>query len=324
MSLLLSQPPPTGRQRRVLLVDADRLRRVELRSILTSDGYLVDEVAEPEQAVDAARSDPPDLILLDVDLPDGLGLELCGELRMEEEIRTTPIVLLTAVDPDSQEHAAVRGLLAGADDYIATPARAAEVRARVWVQLRNRRDRELLRWMCMRHDGYRSAALSDALTGAANRRAADETLARLCSSREGFVALILDVDHFKSINDTHGHSQGDVVLSQLAATLQRVARADDMVARFGGEEFLVLAAGAPAAAASALGERYRAAVQSMKLPEGCPVGRVTVSVGAGGFPPGVEPAPGDVVERIDAALYAAKRGGRNRVVVAPLLEVVAA
>lgn len=171
-------------------------------------------------------------------------------------------------------------------------------------------------------------ATTDGLTGLTNHRTFqsrfDEALATARRYGRKLSLILTDVDHFKSVNDTHGHAQGDVVLTQLAATLQRVARADDTVARFGGEEFLVLAPGAPAAAAGALGERYRAAVQAMKLPDGCPVERVTVSIGAGGFPPGVEPAPGEVVERIDQALYAAKRGGRNRVVVTPLLAVVAA
>ena len=247
--------------------------------MLGCEGYEVDQLAEGTGVVDRIREHPPDLVLLDVLLPDVSGFELCGDLRMKDETRQTPIILLTSAFQD--EESVVRGLLAGADDYIVTPSRLDEVRARVRVQLRNRRDRELLQWARTQGATLRVAAMEDGLTGLANRRAADRALDAMLTRGDRVLAVAIDVDRFKAINDGYGHAVGDRVLAQVASALASCTRSGDLAARYGGEEFLVLVRGASLEVASRIGERYRAAVRRLCLGPGAP-SDVSVSVGIAG------------------------------------------
>jgi len=307
--------PFAERMRRILVIDDDDARRGMLVRLFTFEGYEVDSLPGASEVLTHIAQRPPDLILLDVLMPGIGGLEVCGEIRMMDHLRLTPIILISAAIGD--EESVVRGLLAGADDYFVTPNRLSELRARVRVQLRNRRDRELLEAARAQRDDYRNAALTDALTGLPNRRAADLALASAILSGEPLVLLLLDVDHFKRVNDTHGHAQGDVVLRELGRTLRNTARSKDEVARFGGEEFIVIARGAPSSAAQLVGERYRQAVAGLRFPDGCPIPSVTISVGAAAYDGTRGCVSGaEIVGRADAALYEAKRSGRNRVVVA--------
>ncbi len=311
----LSLPPPPDRARRLLLVDDDDARRETLERLLRDEGYDVEVLASGDDVVEVVRASAPDLILLDVMLPGVSGLELCGDLRMIDEARLTPIILITASCLDEED--AVRGLLSGADDYVSTPTRTRELAARVRVQLRNRRDRELLRWATLERASFREAATRDALTGIGNRRVAERGLEEALSQASPFVVLVVDVDHFKSVNDRLGHSAGDAVLRRVADALARQARAGDTVARFGGEEFLVLATHAGAEHAFAIAERYRAAVEQLVLRPEIDLHGVTVSIGVATCAGrDAVTTPDALVAAADAALYAAKRGGRNRVVVA--------
>jgi len=165
-------------------------------------------------------------------------------------------------------------------------------------------------------------ASTDSLTGLGNRRRFDRALAdavaRSEATGEGFGLLLADVDHFKRINDAHGHELGDEVLRAVAGAISRAARRSDVVARYGGEEFAVLLPGAGHEVVRAAGERIRKAVEGRELvvrDGGRSLGTVTLSVGCAVRSPG-EPAD-SLVRRADEALYAAKRGGRNRVALAP-------
>lgn len=301
-----------------MVVDDDDGRRNLLARLFTHEGYEVDTLGDGEQVVDHVRATAPDLIVLDVMLPGVSGFELCGDLRMLDEARLTPIILITAAYLDEED--VVRGLLSGADDYVCTPARVRELSARVRVQLRNRRDRELLRWATLERASLRDAATRDALTGIGNRRVGERGLDEALSQPMPFVVMLIDVDHFKAVNDTHGHASGDVVLKRVAKSLASQARASDTVARFGGEEFLVIAANAEPANAFAIAERYRLAIERVVLRPDVPMDRITASVGVASWDGVSEPprAP-DLLRWADEALYAAKRGGRNRVVVAECL-----
>ena len=308
-------PPPSDVPRTILVVDDDEARRELFLRILRLDGYGVDLAATADEAIDRINEAPPDLILLDVHLEGMSGIELCGELRLIDELRLTPIVLVSAVY--RTEEWAVRGLLAGADDFVQLPERIEELKARVRVQLRNRRDREMLEWLEMQRSKLRMAALRDALTGLTNRRGGDKALRDSLGSGEPVILLLLDIDHFKSINDTHGHPAGDEVLRQVAATLERRSRRGDVVVRHGGEEFIVLITGADPKLASAVGERYRAAVESLVLTAAAGTAGVTVSIGVAfwsAVEPDRAPSPERMLAVADAALYEAKRTGRNRVV----------
>ncbi len=308
-----SLPPPPEAVRRILIVDDDSARRGMLRRMLTHEGYDVDDLADGADLLDHVRSRPPDLVLLDIMLPGISGFELCGDLRMMNEMTLTPIVLITAACLD--EESVVRGLFSGADDYIVMPSRLKELRARIRVQLRNRRDRELLQWARARGASLHNAAMCDPLTGIANRRAIDREIDEVLKGAEGLLLVLLDIDHFKKVNDTYGHAAGDRVLVEVARCLGTRTRARDLAGRYGGEEFMIVIRGARLGVADSIGERYRNAIRDLVL-DGGPE-RVTVSIGIAGCS-GAAPrlARAELFAAADAALYEAKHGGRDRVVVA--------
>lgn len=281
--------------------------------VLRFEGYDVSALDDAEALLEEVHQRRPDLILLDALLPDACGFELCGDLRMMDDARLTPIILVGGREGD--EHKAVRALLCGADDYLASGERIQELKARVRVQLRNRRDRELLQWAREQRATFRTAALVDPLTAIANRRAAERALSEALGRKDPLVVLLGDIDHFKSVNDTYGHQAGDEVLKRVAACFDKLVRRDDLVARFGGEEFVVLLRGARADQAPAIADRFRKSVACLDL-TGTTVPGVTVSFGAaawdGSFP---APTREAIVEVADVALYEAKNAGRNRVVV---------
>ncbi len=321
--MTIESAPPADRPRRILIVDDDDARRELFARVMIHEGYDVDTLAHGLNLMAQVRERPPDLILLDIMLPEISGFELCGDLRMMEETRLTPIILITSAFPD--EESVVRGLLSGADDYVVTPSRLDEIRARVRVQLRNRRDREVLQWAKAQRSSLKTAALSDALTGLANRRAADEILDRTLANGERVLAVLLDIDHFKKVNDTFGHATGDLVITQVARAITSCTRSGDTAARYGGEEFLVIIRGASLDAASRIGERYRRAVEQIEPPAGSGdpsaldrlAMRVTVSVGVAAASGEKLASPRALLAAADDALYKAKALGRNRVVVHP-------
>lgn len=309
-----SLPPPPDRPPRLLVVDDDEARRQQLERVLRYEGYHVDSLLDGTRVLDHVRERPPDLILLNVLLPGHCGFEVCGDLRMMDEARLTPVILFSPAQND--EESVVRGLLCGADDYIVDPKRIAELKARVRVQLRNRRDRELLQWARRQRASFRQAAMNDALTGIPNRRSGEHAISDALTSGDPVLLMMLDVDHFKQINDTWGHATGDATLRAVASTLDRLARKGDTVARFGGEEFLVVIRGAAPDLADRISERFRAGIEAMRLPCEAGPSHVTVSGGVATWPGGPgTPTAGQLLEAADEALYVAKRDGRNRVVI---------
>jgi two-component system, cell cycle response regulator len=322
-SVEIESAPPADRRRRILIVDDDEGRRELFAKVLGHEGYEVDLLPDGSALVAQVRARPPDLVLLDIMLPEVNGFELCGDLRMMDDTRLTPIILITSAYQD--EESAVRGLLSGADDYVVTPSRLDELRARVRVQLRNRRDREMLQWAKAQRATLKTAAMSDALTGLANRRAADEMLEPALEGGEALLAVLIDIDHFKQINDTYGHVMGDQILTLVGRAIRSCTRSGDLAARYGGEEFLVIVRGASLDVAERIGDRYRNAVRRIELPalpenvrEARPAaGRraVTVSVGVAGTTGGGVAGRKVLLAAADAALYEAKLSGRDRVVV---------
>ncbi|MFO0626597.1 MAG: diguanylate cyclase [Polyangiales bacterium] len=304
-------PPMPNDPPRILCVDGDDLRRARTIASLLSEGYVVDGMREGDAVSEYVRAAAPDLILLDTGADDE-GFARCGELRMIDEARLVPIILLDR--GAAEEVRVVRGLGAGADDFFVAVDRVHELLARVRVQLRNRRDRCLLAWARQQRASFRRAALVDPLTQVYNRRAADEALEEILRAGGAAMVLLLDIDHFKRVNDTWGHAAGDKALRAVARVLQSVTRQGDVLARFGGEEFIVIARGAPADRAERVAERFRQCVADARLDPGGGPERLTVSVGVcawdGG---GVRPRAEELVSLADEALYAAKREGRDRV-----------
>ena len=282
--------------------------------MLDSEGYEAVYLADGDEALRLTSEYEPDLILLAVELPSGSGLELCGELRASDPRRHYPVLLL---GDDGDEQSAARGLLAGADDFMAHPIREVELRARIRVQLRNKRFYDALERLRDERDSLRRDAQIDPLTNVLNRRSLEATVRQRCQLRERFGVLFLDLDHFKQVNDRFGHDSGDRVLIAVANVIKNGLRPGDIIGRYGGEEFVAIVAGAGPESARLVAERLRQAVEEMVPPAPGP-SRVTISIGTTVFDPRqLEETPQELVHRADLALYAAKRGGRNRVVMVP-------
>ncbi|WP_305039298.1 response regulator, partial [Frankia sp. CiP3] len=209
---------------RLLAVDDDPAILAALHAIFADDALRLTTLAEPLRFWDVLERSRPDLVLLDVDMPDVTGIELCRLVRGDDRWAGLPVLVLTAAtDP----HTVQEVFSAGADDYVTKPMRGAELRTRV----RNRLDRVRL---------YQALAETDPLTGLTNRRKFEHEMERLeATARQTHLPLtfaLLDLDRFKGVNDRYGHAVGDRVLQRLAAVLSASFRADDVIARWGGEE----------------------------------------------------------------------------------------
>jgi two-component system cell cycle response regulator len=267
----------------------------------------------PAAALAGLAGDIPDAVVLGPDLGGGEeGLRLVSALRARPETRHAAIICAV---PGTDPAPAARLLDLGANDYILEPFERAELFARLGSQLRRKLLSDRLRSNL--RDGLR-LAMVDPLTGLFNRRYATRHLeafaARARQSGRPFAALILDLDRFKAVNDRHGHDAGDEVLQEFARRLKDSVRSVDLVARLGGEEFLVAMPDVSAAVAAQVAERIRAAVETpdFRVRRGSARLRVTVSIGVALSHPGGEDAL-DPIRRADEALYASKNGGRNRV-----------
>jgi diguanylate cyclase (GGDEF)-like protein len=314
-----SLPPPPVCARRVLLIEDERPSRDDLVEVLRDDGYAVCALTAHDPVLDFITRASPDIVLLATSRRRGAGIELdlCGEIRRLDPAHLTPILLFASEDCGEAE--VVAGLQSGADDFVASPGRVAELMARVRVQLRNLRDRELLRWAREQRSSFRDEALTDALTRLPNRRAIDRALSAALRAPEATTVMLLDIDHFKQINDTWGHAAGDEVLRAIGATLGLCTRREDLVGRFGGEEFVVVLRGSLGAEVDILGDRYRQTVGAIVLPDDLGPTRVTVSVGISRWDGQSEPpTPARILQLADEALYEAKRAGRDRVRVSEL------
>jgi diguanylate cyclase (GGDEF)-like protein len=295
---------------RVLVADDSLVIRSVLRKQLEDYGHEVIEAVDGVDALRAVRGLAPDIVLLDVEMPNLDGHQVLAQLQADAATADIPVVFLTG---RSSTDDVVEGLRLGAHDYRGKPFEPAELLARVSAALRVKRLQDELK---ERNADLERLSRTDTLTGLPNRRHLQERLVEAAASavrrNDTMAVLMVDVDHFKRVNDTFGHEAGDRVLHDVAATLQRACRAEDVVGRWGGEEFLVVAPITTAAGAGVLAERVRAAVatEPVQLAEAeCPI---TVSIG-------VAAGTGDVeglLRKADAALYASKDGGRNRVTVA--------
>ncbi|MDX2009744.1 MAG: diguanylate cyclase [Myxococcaceae bacterium] len=316
--------------RLVLLVDDDRAVLELLRRGLEPQGYRFVEAEDGTQALTAIRKHHPDLILMDVEMPGLGGVEVCRIVKANQGagFAFTPVILMTA----GRSSGKVEGLELGADDYLIKPFDMLELSARVKSMLRLKalqdtlveKNKELDR---INHElEEKRAALEqlsriDGLTGLVNRRHFEERLAAEWARSERYRAplscLLLDIDHFKKVNDTWGHPFGDVVLKEVAKVARRALRDVDVIARYGGEEIIALLPETSPDEAWRAAERVRMGVEAMRLtcrtvepPEQV---RCTASIGVATAPaPTIESAE-QLVQLADECLYEAKQGGRNQV-----------
>lgn len=297
---------------KVLVAEDDVTSRKLLGRVLEAWGYEVTPAGDGSQAWEAlAGPDSPPLAILDWEMPELDGVELCRLVRAVETPSPPYIILLTA---RTAKEDIVTGLDAGADDFLTKPFHREELRARVEV---GRRFVELNQELVESREQLRLLALTDMLTGIMNRRAIMEELERaaLRAERSGETLAIgmMDVDFFKRINDIWGHAAGDEVLKEVVRRTASALRSADYLGRFGGEEFLLILAGATVTAARSVLERVRLAVAASPVLLEAGTAQVTVSIGGAAW-------RGDSVDRLivaaDDALYAAKDLGRNQVVMA--------
>ena len=291
----------------MLVAEDSLVVRTLLRRQLEEYGHRVVEAGDGEEALTVCREHGPDAILLDVEMPKLDGHGVLAALQASPELADIPVVFITA---HTTTEDVVEGLRLGAHDYLRKPFEPAELLARISAAVRVKTLQDQLR---QRNSELDAISRTDALTGLPNRREMEERLVATASAarrhHHSSTLLMVDVDHFKSVNDTRGHEAGDVVLRAVATGLSDVCRAEDSAGRWGGEEFLVIAPMTDLTGGMRLGERIRSRICDTAVPveDGPPV-EVTVSVGV---------ASGDAGEALlaeaDAALYAAKRAGRNRV-----------
>jgi two-component system, cell cycle response regulator len=300
---------------KILIADDEAVSRRMLQGMLEKWGYEVIVVQDGNEAWEKLRSpQAPRVALLDWIMPGQNGVEICRSLR---KLRAEPymyILLLTAKDA---KESVVEGLESGADDYLTKPFNPQELKARIRVGLRVL---ELEDNLVQAREMMRFKATHDTLTGVWNRGAILETTEREVwrSSREGISlgVLMIDLDHFKSVNDNYGHLAGDAVLREITKRMQNDVRPYDGIGRYGGEEFLILLPGCNREVTKATAERIRKIVSASPVETAAGSLKVTMSIGAVATGDWPKNSPSQILQMADSALYRAKEEGRDRTVVA--------
>ncbi|MBI1201388.1 MAG: PleD family two-component system response regulator [Rhodopseudomonas sp.] len=302
----------TGRNGRILIVD-DWSSSYERMAATLATEHTVDIEADPNDALFRAAEGDYELVIVSLGLKEFDGLRLCSQLRSLERTRSLPILAIAEADNNAR---LVRGLEIGVNDYLVRPIDKNEMLARVRTQIKKKRYAERLR------DNVQTSiemAITDALTNLHNRRYMETHLTALTeqAAQRGkpLAVLILDIDFFKSINDTHGHDAGDDVLREFATRIRKSIRNIDLACRYGGEEFVIVMPETDIAVASVVAERIRRRIATEPFPiqQGAKQLEVTISIGLAALS-GPDDNAAAMLKRADTALYRAKRDGRNRVV----------
>jgi two-component system cell cycle response regulator len=302
---------------RLLVIDDADVDVANLIRTLEPDHHEVTRLSSIDQGLAVAARDEFDLLVVTLHLKQGDVLRFCSQIRsnVADRVRQLPILLIAEDDDDVGRVA--KGLDLGVNDYIVKPVDHQELLARVRTQIRRRRYQNRLR---VNYEQSIALASTDALTGVHNRRYLDthldQLLQRARTNNKPLSVAFCDIDHFKRLNDTYGHAAGDQVLVEFTRRMIRNLRSLDLVARIGGEEFVVVMPDTPPERARRIGERLRQKVeQEPFLVTGFPPISVTISVGVTTIRP-ADALGVDLIKRADEAMYQAKHAGRNRVVVA--------
>jgi diguanylate cyclase (GGDEF)-like protein len=296
----------------VLIAEDDAVSRLKLQRTLEKWGYHVIACENGEQALDELNKEsPPQIVVLDWIMPGKTGIEICREVRQKGEEPYTYILLLTSkIGSDSL----VEGMSAGADDFLVKPYDPNELRVRLRA---GERIVTLTRKLMETRNALQIQATHDALTGIWNRFAIlgqlDKELARSGRANSGICLSIMDIDHFKPINDTYGHISGDVVLREVASRLKAALRPYDSIGRYGGEEFLIILSEWESEDPAAQVNRLREAISGEPILAAGKEIRVTASFGVCTAEKASHIKAAELIKQADDALYRAKDGGRNRV-----------
>ncbi len=301
---------------KILLVEDSRSQAKVIRDFLERSGYEVNWVEDGKSAIMKVRTEPVDIVLLDFVLPDINGNEVCRWLKMNEHTRGIPIIMITSRSGTTNK---VSCLEAGADDCLPKPYNEIELNARIYACLRTKalqdelrnKNRQLQEMLTK----VETLAVTDSLTGLFNRRHCENILdnefGRTIRYKSSLTCLMIDIDHFKKVNDEFGHRTGDTVLKEVAQIIKNNAREVDTVARWGGEEFIVLLPQTGKENGESFASRLVKAISGHQF-SGIPGKRVTVSIGLASVPDPSLDAGEKLINASDFALYEAKRKGRNR------------
>jgi len=295
-----------GNKNTLLVVDDEKMNLKVLTNILISE-YTIFTASNGKNAIEKAKEYKPDLILLDIIMPEMDGFQTFSEIKKCDEIKNIPVIFVTGLSTTEDEE---KGLAMDAVDYITKPFSSTIVKLRVRNQIQIINQMRTIERLSM----------MDQLTGIPNRRSFDERLQMEWrnSVREQWPIslLMIDIDKFKNVNDTYGHQQGDVVLKSIAKILPSLIRRPcDIAARWGGEEFVILLLNTPFEGAMGIAEKIRATVEETEIPyNGDSVIKITVSIGVKTMIPARDDNINAFISNADKALYAAKAAGRNKVI----------
>jgi len=299
----------------ILIAEDDAHIAELIKIILETKGYTTHWAKDGQEALVEAERLRPDLILLDVMMPKLNGYEVLRHLKDNSDLKNIPIIFVTVRgETDSK----VVGLRLGGHDYITKPFDLDELIARVEAALRIKGEHDTLRAVNRR---LAELSMTDPLTSLYNRRYLmerfEEEVERARRYAYPVACCMVDIDDFKYVNDTYGHLQGDQVLQQLAMIMKNSNRVVDILARFGGEEFLMILPQTNLGGAETVAERLRQMTQDASLVPSDPNFRITVSIGASEFSADMTDAKADMLKQADDALFEAKRQGKNRVRLGP-------
>ncbi|MCL2637684.1 MAG: diguanylate cyclase [Oscillospiraceae bacterium] len=289
----------------VLIVDDQETSITALANILSRD-YKIYSADNGQQALELAEELSPDIILLDILMPDMSGFDVIEKLKASALTKNIPVIFITGLTSDDDEET---GLRLGAVDYITKPFKEAIVKARVNTHLKIAEQMRTIERI----------GLTDPLTQISNRRGFNELFdtewRKAIKKRYEISFLMIDADNFKDYNDIYGHQQGDVLLKAIADVFKESAENPDCAARWGGEEFVMLLPGTGSEEAAEIAENIRKKVEALVIPaeNGRPT-KITISIGVNTIIPDDETQIADFVNKADQALYKAKETGRNKVV----------
>jgi two-component system, cell cycle response regulator len=300
----------------VLVADDSPVYRKLVEQALSQDSCAALFANSGHQAIEIFEREHPDLVITDWVMPDLTGIELCQRIRAGSHSSYTYVIILTS---NAEKENVVKGLSAGADDYLTKPFDRAELLARVHV---GQRLIDLHRQIEAKNRLLEELALTDSLTGLPNRRAIEAWSSRQLSgaARHGFPlwVVLMDLDHFKSVNDKYGHDAGDTVLKKCGEVLRANTRLSDISGRIGGEEFLLVLTHADEKSVGVVLERIRKQLAAERFEWNGSTISVTASFGVAGFSGKKAPEFSQLVKLADAALYRAKDNGRNRIEMEPV------
>ncbi|AFZ54600.1 diguanylate cyclase [Cyanobacterium aponinum UTEX 3222] len=295
----------------ILAVDDNSVNRILIEKILRKEGYQAKILAHSQEVLPYMEQINPDLILLDLMMPNINGLELCQQIKLNPHFQDIPVIFITASD---EKQDLLKAFDLGAVDYITKPFHNRELLARIKTHLELKFTRDELKKALVELE---KLATTDELTGISNRRnfstLAEREFNLAKRQKRYFALLILDIDYFKKINDSHGHIAGDFVIKSVAQQCVLSIRQEDLCARWGGEEFIIFLSESMLEDGIAVARRLRQDIEELSVAFESEQINVTVSIGVAVYNP-EDKNVNQTIIRGDMALYQAKNSGRNRVV----------